>query len=208
MPRPRSLSTEKLAGAALAVIDRDGLAGLSMRAVAKELGMSTMALYRYVRDREELEGLVVDLVYAEVDPAPPPDGPWGERITTMAMRLRDAFGAHAAIIPLTLTHRHASTGSLCWGEAVAGILAEAGVTGPRAAIALRALIAYIIGAIQLEHLGPLAGEGTAAIAALPAGEFPHMAETARHARRIGPDEEFRGGLAAVLRGLGAAPGNP
>ncbi|MER7542849.1 TetR/AcrR family transcriptional regulator C-terminal domain-containing protein [Spirillospora sp. NPDC127506] len=203
MPRPRSLSTERLAGAALAVIDRDGLAGLSMRAVAKELGMSTMALYRYVRDREELEGLVVDLVYAEVDPAPPGEGPWEARIETMALRLRDAFGAHAAIMPLTLAHRHASAGSLCWGETVARILAEAGIDGPRAAIALRAVIAYVIGAIQLEHLGPLEGEGTAAIAALPADEFPHLTETARHARRLGPDEEFRGGLAAVLRGLGA-----
>ncbi|NKZ03358.1 TetR/AcrR family transcriptional regulator [Actinomadura latina] len=204
MPRPRSLSTERLAGAALAVIDRDGLAGLSMRAVAKELGTSTMALYRYVRDREELEGLVVDLVYAEVDPTPPSEGPWDARIEAMALRLRDAFGAHAAIVPLTLTHRHASAGSLCWGEAVASILAEAGITGPRAAIALRALIAYIIGAIQLEHLGALSGEGTAVIAALPAGQFPALTETARHARHLGPGEEFRGGLAAVLRGLGAA----
>ncbi|MFG2021755.1 TetR/AcrR family transcriptional regulator [Actinomadura geliboluensis] len=203
MPRPRSLTTEKLAGAALVVIDRDGLAGLSMRAVAKELGMSTMALYRYVRDREELEGLVVDLVYAEVDPVPPEDGPWEERITAMALRLRDAFVAHAAIMPLTLAHRHASAGSLCWGEAVAAILAEAGITGRRGAIALRAVLAYVIGAIQLEHLGALSGEGTAAIAALPREEFPHLTETARHGRRIGPDEEFRGGLAAVLRGLGA-----
>jgi AcrR family transcriptional regulator len=202
MPRPRSLSQDQVAAAALAVIDRDGLAGLSMRAVAKELKLSTMALYRYFRDREELEGLVVDLVYAEVDPAPPSGGPWEARIETMALRLRDAFGKHAAIMPLTLTHRHDSRGSLCWGETVAGVLADAGITGPRAAIALRALIAYIIGAIQLEHLGPLAGEGTDAIAALSARDFPNMAETARHARHIGPDEEFRGGLAAVLRGLG------
>lgn len=205
MPRPRSLSTEKLAGAALSVIDRDGLAGLSMRAVAKELGMSTMALYRYVRDREELEKLVVDLVYAEVDPAPPPEGPWDARVETMALRLRDAFGAHASIMPLTLTHRHDSAGSLCWGETVAGILADAGITGPRSAIALRAVLAYVIGAIQLEHLGSLAGEGTATIAGLPAAEFPHLTGIARHARHLGPDEEFRGGLAAVLRGLGAEP---
>ncbi|GAA4398216.1 TetR/AcrR family transcriptional regulator C-terminal domain-containing protein [Actinomadura verrucosospora] len=205
MPRPRSLNTERLARAALAVIDRDGLAGLSMRAVAEELGMSTMALYRYVRDREELEGLVVDLVYAEVDAAPPPAGPWEARIETMALRLRDAFGAHAAIMPLTLTRRHESAGSLCWGETVAGILADAGFAGPRAAIALRALIAYIVGAIQLEHLGGLEGEGTAVLAGLPADAFPHLSRTARHGRRIGPDEEFRGGLAAVLRGLGEGP---
>ncbi|MBO2462727.1 TetR/AcrR family transcriptional regulator [Actinomadura violacea] len=204
MPRPRSLTQDQVAAAALAVIDRDGLTGLSMRAVAKELKLSTMALYRYVRDREELEGLVIDLVYAEVDPAPPPGGPWEARIETMALRLRAAFGAHAAIMPLTLTHRHDSAGSLCWGETVAGILHDAGITGPRAAIALRTLIAYIIGAIQLEHLGPLEGEGTAAIAALPAERFPNMAETARHARHIGPGEEFRGGLAAVLRGLEGA----
>ncbi|MEU8125135.1 TetR/AcrR family transcriptional regulator [Spirillospora sp. NPDC049024] len=201
MPRPRSLSTGRIAGAALAVIDRDGLAGLSMRAVAKELGMSTMALYRYVRDREELEGLVVDLVYAEVDTTPPPAGPWEDRIESMALRMRAAFGAHASIVPLTLTRRHDSAGSLRWGETVAGILADAGFTGPRAAIAMRALLAHIIGAIQLEHLSALSGEGTAALAGLPADEFPHLARTARHARLLGPDEEFRGGLAAVLRGL-------
>ncbi|MGI5202287.1 TetR/AcrR family transcriptional regulator [Spirillospora sp. CA-108201] len=202
MPRPRSLSTGRLAGAALAVIDRDGLAGLSMRAVAAELGMSTMALYRYVRDREELEGLVVDRVYAEVDPAPPPAGPWEARIETMALRLREALRAHAAVMPLTLARRHDSAGSLRWGETVAGVLADAGFAGPRAAIALRALIAYIVGAIQLEHLGGLEAEGTAVIAGLPADSFPHLTRTARHGRRIGPDEEFREGLAAVLRGLG------
>jgi AcrR family transcriptional regulator len=62
VPRPRSLTPDQLAVAALAVIDRDGLAGLTMRAVATQLGVSTMGLYRYVRDRRELEALVVELV--------------------------------------------------------------------------------------------------------------------------------------------------
>jgi AcrR family transcriptional regulator len=44
------------------VIERDGPFGLSMRAVAQELGMGTMSLYRYVQSREQLEALVVDLV--------------------------------------------------------------------------------------------------------------------------------------------------
>ena len=74
MPRPRSLTPDQLASAALAVLDREGLAGLSMRAVAKELGMSTMALYRYVDDREELEGLVVERVLSAVDTTPPEPG--------------------------------------------------------------------------------------------------------------------------------------
>ena len=204
MPRPRSLSPQRLASAALAVIDRDGLAGLSMRAVATELGMSTMALYRYVRDRDELEGLVVDLVYAEVDSAPPPDGPWQAKIETMALRLRDAFGAHASVLPLTFAHRHSSEGLLRWGEGVAGVLAEAGLSGRSRAVALRAVLAYAAGAVQQEHLAALSGEGTATIAALPHDSYPHLTETARHARDIPPDEEFRNGLTALLHGLKAS----
>lgn len=66
MPRPRSLTTQAIAAAAITVIDRDGLAALSMRTVADELDRRTMALYRYVEDREELECLVVELALGTV----------------------------------------------------------------------------------------------------------------------------------------------
>jgi AcrR family transcriptional regulator len=51
-PRPtrgpkRTLSADDVARAAIALADRDGLAALTMQAVAKELGFTTMALYRY-----------------------------------------------------------------------------------------------------------------------------------------------------------------
>jgi AcrR family transcriptional regulator len=211
MPRPRSLTQEQLASAALTVIDRDGLAGLSMRAVAQELGMSTMGLYRYVDDREELEGLVVELVLGAVDTEPPDrDASWRERIEVMVRRLRDTVGAHPAVVPLTITHRHHSLGVLRWSETVLGVLTEAGVEGERRVVALRGLLSYVIGAIQLEHLGALSGPGTVAIGQLPPADFPHMTETARHARNVGPDREFLGGLAMLLDGLGAgsteAPG--
>ncbi|GHJ12712.1 MULTISPECIES: TetR/AcrR family transcriptional regulator [unclassified Micromonospora] len=62
---------EQLADAALAVLDRDGLAGLTMRAVGAQLGTSTMGLYRYVADRDELESLVVERVLDRVDTRPP-----------------------------------------------------------------------------------------------------------------------------------------
>ncbi|WP_306932378.1 TetR/AcrR family transcriptional regulator [Streptomyces luteogriseus] len=203
MPRPRSLSHAQLASAALAVIDRDGLAGLSMRSVAKELGMSTMALYRYVDDREELERLVVDLVLDTVDTeAPDPSGHWHDRIEVLVRRLRDAMAAHPEIVPLTVAHRHRSMAGLRWSESVLGVLTEAGFDGTQRVVALRSLLGYVIGAIQLEHLGPLSGEGTVAIAELPPDAFPYMTETARDARRVSADREFLGGLALLLRGLG------
>ncbi|MFE4408202.1 TetR/AcrR family transcriptional regulator C-terminal domain-containing protein [Streptomyces sp. NPDC093064] len=91
---------------------------------------------------------------------------------------------------------------LRWSEAVLAVLTEAGVTGERRVVALRGLLSYVIGAIQLEQLGALSGPGTVAIIELPSAEFPHMAETARDARNVGADQEFLGGLALFLDGLG------
>ncbi|AXB42065.1 TetR/AcrR family transcriptional regulator [Amycolatopsis albispora] len=206
MPRPRSLTPDQIAGAALAVLDRDGLGSLSMRAVAGELGMGTMSLYRYVTDREQLEGLIVELVLGGIDLGVDPAGPWQERLATLAGRMRAAVGGHPAVVPLLLTHRHSSLSSARWGEAVLEVLTDAGFTGKRRVIAFRVLIGYLLGALQAEHLGPLSGSGTEALAALPEAEFPRLSETARRARRIGADEEFRCGLSVVLHGLEADGG--
>ncbi|MEV0806965.1 TetR/AcrR family transcriptional regulator C-terminal domain-containing protein [Micromonospora sp. NPDC050200] len=205
MPRPRSLTPAQLASAALAVIDRDGLPALTMRAVAAELGTSPMALYRYVADRDELEALVVEEVLSTVDTAPAADGSWPDRVGVMVRRMRLAVGRHPAVVPLLPVHRHRSPTVLRWTEGVLGVLAEAGFVGTRRVVALRALLAYAVGAIQLEHLGPLSGPGTTTMAALPVGEFPHLAATAADARRVGPDEEFGGGLDVLLRGLAVDP---
>jgi len=204
MPRPKSLTQSEIAAAALAVVDRDGLAAMSMRTVAAELGMGTMSLYRYVSDREQLEGLVVDLVLSGVDLTPPPRAAWPRRISTLAERVRAALAEHPAMVPLTLTRRHASTATLMFGERILEILTAAGFTGRRRVVALRCLLAYIVGAIQQEHLGALSGPGTAALAALPPEDYPRLTENARTARGMRADEEFRGGLEILLTGLRAS----
>lgn len=202
MPRPRSLTPDQLASAALAVIDRDGLAALSMRAVARELGMSTMGLYRYVEDRGELERLVVERVLHDVDTGTPdPAASWREQVSVLARRLRDTVGAHPEVVPLTVAHRHHSLGVLRWSETVLAVLTAAGLDGERRVVALRGLLSYVIGAIQLEHLGPLSGPGTTAIARLSPTDFPLMTRTARDARDVGADQEFLGGLTMLLDGL-------
>ncbi|SEE34329.1 transcriptional regulator, TetR family [Streptomyces sp. 2231.1] len=202
MPRPRSLTPDQLASAALAVIDRDGLAALSMRAVAQELGMSTMGLYRYVEDRGELERLVVERVLHDVDTGTPdPAASWREQVSVMARRLRDTVGAHPEVVPLTVAHRHHSLGVLRWSETVLAVLTAAGLDGERRVVALRGLLSYVIGAIQLEHFGPLSGPGTTAIARLSPTDFPLMTRTARDARDVGADQEFLGGLTMLLDGL-------
>ena len=203
MPRPRSLTPDQIAAAALAVIDRDGLDALSMRTVARQLGIGAMSLYRYVTDRDELEELVVDLVMEAVDISLPRASA-RRKLAVLADRVRVAVSEHPAVVPLLLIHRHRALSSLRWGEAVLTVLAGDGFTGKRRVIAFRAVLGYVFGALQVEHFSPLSGMGTRALAALSAEEFPVLSETAARARTVAPEDEFRQGFAILLRGLGLA----
>jgi AcrR family transcriptional regulator len=201
MPRSRSLTTAHIATAALQVIDRDGLATLSMRTVATELGAGTMSLYRYVKDREALERVVVDQVLATVETKPNHRAPWDEQITDLAERIRDAVGVHAPIVPLLMLHRHDSREVKRCAEALLRALTDGGFSGKQRVIALRTLVSYINGALQAQHLGPLDGAATDAMANSMRDEYPLLSSTADVARRLGRDEEFRGGITIILKGV-------
>ncbi|OZI61597.1 TetR/AcrR family transcriptional regulator [Bordetella genomosp. 11] len=201
MPRPRSLTSADITAAALAVIDREGLAALSMRIVAAELGVGAMSLYRYVEDRQALELLVVDQVLGAVDTRPLTHASWEEQITRLAEGVREAVNEHPSCVPLLLLHRHASKAARCWTEALLRALEDGGFAGEKRVIAVRTLVSYINGALQAQNLGPLKGQGTEVMAALPEDEYPLLAATARIARGIEPGTEFRDGLAVVVRGL-------
>ncbi|WP_030276360.1 TetR/AcrR family transcriptional regulator [Streptomyces sp. NRRL B-24484] len=207
MPRPRSLTTRQIAVAALAVIDREGLAALSMRTVAAELDRRTMALYRYVEDREELECLVAELVLSPVldrlDAARGGGTP-RERIVSLAELVHAAVAAHPGALPLAVKHRAACMPALRWAESVLGVLAETGLDAADRPPALRAVAAHLIGALELEH-GPGAAEGgRSAAAALPRDAFPLLVQAAEEGGRPTADRSFRVGLDALLAGLGIA----
>ena len=201
MPRPRSVTPERIARAALAVIDRDGLEGLSMRAVGQELGMGTMSLYRYVSDRGALEGRVVDLVLGLVDPHLPAGAP-RRQLVAMAERVRRIVGEHSAIIPLLLIHRHRSRASQQWGDVVLGVLTAVGFTGRRRVVAFRAYVSHIFGTLLTQHFSPLSGTGTAHLHMQ--SDFALLAATAGDASRVSPDREFRESLELLLDGFEAA----
>jgi AcrR family transcriptional regulator len=205
MPRPRSLTPAQIAAAALAVLDREGLDGLSMRAVGKELGMGTMSLYRYVTDRGQLEGLVVDLVLSLVELDLPQGTPY-DRLIVLAERIREVVGTHSAVVPLLLIHRHKSVASQHWGEVVLAVLTDAGFTGKDRVIAFRTYLSYVLGALQTHYYSPLSGAGTTALGEQE--DFTVLAETAREARDVSAEEEFREGLELLLRGFKDATKGP
>jgi len=200
VPRPRSLTPPQIADAALAVIERDGLAALSMRAVASALGVGTMSLYRYVASREALEALVVGRVFAGVDLRPPRTGPWTRRVAGQLQHLRGVLSSHPQLLPLMVLRGPSAPHLMTWLEGLLALLAEAGFTPDARVIAARTLGSYAIGAVQLEQLGPARGRA-AELAGAPRAAFPLLRETAARARRLTADEEFQRGVAAVLRGL-------
>ncbi|MFJ4674862.1 TetR/AcrR family transcriptional regulator [Kitasatospora sp. NPDC088783] len=206
MPRPRSLTTRQIAAAALAVIDRDGLPALSMRTVAAELDRRTMALYRYVEDREELECLVVDLALGPVldraarEPAAPSPR---ARLLALLDLMREAVGAHPGVLPLAVRHHGGCLPALRWREWLLEALADAGLDAPRRAAALHALVAYVIGELELEHQAAAA----AASAADPGGPlvpetFPLLSAALAARAATDPARAFTDGARTVLDGLG------
>lgn len=201
MPRPRSLTGPAIAAAAIAVLDRDGLSGLTMRAVAKELRIATMGLYRYVADRDELEMLVVDHLLADIDLTPPTDPDWRDRIGALLDRMRTTVSIHPATVPLVVRHRQSAPNSLRWIEAMLTILTDAGFTGIGRVLAQRTLMAFLLGHLENEHYGPLSGAGTAAMTRLAPADYPVLVETATDARNVDAETEFRLGIDIVLRGL-------
>jgi AcrR family transcriptional regulator len=200
VPRPRSLTDDQLVAAALAVVDRDGLPALTMRAVARELGMATMGLYRYVADRQALETLVVDHVFRSADLVLP-QASWQERVRVLLDRIRVAVARHPGIVPLVLRHRQAVPGSLRLIEAMLAVLTDGGLDGTDRVLAQRTLIGYLLGFLQNEHFAALSGPGTIVMSELSPDEYPLLVRTATDARAVPPDEEFRRGLDIVLRGL-------
>ncbi|MDG4828593.1 TetR/AcrR family transcriptional regulator [Solwaraspora sp. WMMD1047] len=92
-PKPR-LSVERIAAAAIGIADREGLAALSMRRVADDVGVTAMSLYTYLPSKAELVDVMLDTVLGEV-PLPTEDGVgWRERLTRIARANRDLYLRH------------------------------------------------------------------------------------------------------------------
>lgn len=77
---------ERIVATAVAIADRQGSAALSLRAVAAELGVSTMALYRHVPGKGELVELMMDAVFAAGPLPVPAPAHWRTRLEAGARR--------------------------------------------------------------------------------------------------------------------------
>jgi AcrR family transcriptional regulator len=101
-PRPK-LTIDEIARAAVAVADRDGLAALSMRRLADDLGVTAMSLYTYVPGKAELLDVMLDTVLAETARPQETEGGWRERLRRIARENWTLYHRHPWMLQVATT---------------------------------------------------------------------------------------------------------
>lgn len=196
---------------AIQIVDTDGLAGLSMRSLAAALGTGPMTLYNYVKDREELEGLVAEAVLADVR-LPRRSSDWRSDIKSVATAVWLTVRQHPNAAPLVLTRRTVSAEGYLPAERLIEALGRAGLDDLDRLAAFRGVLSLIMGAAQVELAGPLAApdreQSSAEIAKrigdLAGAQHPHMAALAETSRRSTMAADFDRALDMLLNGIEAA----
>jgi AcrR family transcriptional regulator len=204
--RPRRLRRAQIAAVALEIVDRDGLDRLSMRRVAEALGVGTMTLYGYFRDKDELLDAVVDAAVGHERPTL--SGSWREQLRQLARVAHQNLTAHPALVEIRFGQPVLRPEALRFGEAGMGILRAAGFASHEAARAFRLLFTYTLGFAGLSPVARLdeaRQQAGVAIAGLAADEYPNLRETAAEfSAAIGGQDAFEYGLERILDGLEAS----
>ncbi|MEV4254015.1 TetR/AcrR family transcriptional regulator C-terminal domain-containing protein [Spirillospora sp. NPDC049652] len=197
MGKPVGLTRERVLDAALALVDRDGPAKLSMRRLGAELGVEAMTLYHYVPNKDALLDGLVERVIAEARPRP---GPGLEWIADFARSLRRELLAHPRVVSLLASRPMSTPGGLDMVEEALAALADIGLTPLEAVGLLNTVATFTVGHVLAE---------------VPADTEPELPDLERHPRvaqavadGLGTPSDhearFERALTALLTGLAPA----
>jgi AcrR family transcriptional regulator len=202
------LSRERVLRAAIAVADAGGLAALTIRSLADELGVKPMSVYYHVANKEAIIDGVIDVVFSEIE-LPPADADWRAALRRRAHSARAVLRRHPWATPLMESRSHPGPATLRHHDAVLGSLRRGGFSVRLAGHAYSLLDSYIYGfALEEAALPFTPGDVGEAIvdflAQFPAQQYPHLVEFATQ-RVIQPGydygDEFDFGLELILDAL-------
>lgn len=189
------LSKSAIIDAALTVIDGEGMDAVSMRSVAKSLGVDAKSLYNHVADKDDLLDAVAERILGEMR-LPEPVGDLRADLLAIGHAFRGAALEHPLAAQLVLTRQLDSTAGLAPVEATLSVLRDAGCAAVDAVHIMRALIATMIGTLLREvHATPTYGVADShAIAqrteVLKASAFRRVAEAADTLAHLDRDAEY------------------
>lgn len=148
--RPPTLNAQQILAAAIQCADSDGIGGLTMRAVADCLSVTPMALYRYVRDKDQLLAQIPDLLMFEVAQAATRQGSGVLALREIAFGLANTLAAHPWATRLFEQPELGPNMQLAAQHCVKRLVAE-GASPDVAFRWIRAVIAQVIGEILTSH---------------------------------------------------------
>jgi AcrR family transcriptional regulator len=215
--RPR-LTRERVVTEALAVIAEDGVPALTMRSLAARLGVVPGAVYHHVRNKEQLQDLLLDGVLAEVEFDRDSSLPWTEQLKVLAHRLRRVLEAHPGVAGILKTRDPLGPHSLALAEAFLSPLLATGFADREAGLAFFLLVDYTIGfavsgtptSVNEQRVRDPAVRAQLHqfFRSLPPDRFPALVAVGEHVWVDNRDERFTAGLDVLMAGLEHARNSP
>lgn len=206
------LTRERVVAAALAVVDRDGLERLTMRALGRELGVDPMAAYHHVPNKAAVLQGVVEAILAEIPlPDPGSDMGWPDVVRLIAGSYRRALLAHPNALPVASTQPPLTPASLGLIEATMALLMRGGLTALESLEVVNGTAALVIGSTIAEAgvtpgAEPIEQQAIVAVyAGLPPETFPILSGilATMDQEQFDSDRQFEDLIDAYVRGLQA-----
>jgi AcrR family transcriptional regulator len=202
--RREPISRDAIVAAAVRLLDREGLAALSMRRLGEELGAGAASLYWHVGSKDGLLDLVLDELIGEVEVPASDPAHWREQLKETARSQRRVSLRHPYLVRVSIGRIPMGPNALRVTEGTLAVL-RAGGLSPRLAVQGYLLLIDTVNGFTLDETGvedggtpqlppeelqKVADMARDYIASLPAGQFPNMTELAAEFAFSDPDERF------------------
>ncbi|OFV79662.1 MAG: hypothetical protein A2W26_06795 [Acidobacteria bacterium RBG_16_64_8] len=138
------LTRDRICEAALEAIDEAGLESVSMRALAKSLGIKASSLYYHFRGKEELMTGIAEYLYRKLG-QPPTGGGWEDQVRGTFIQLQEFIQEHPNAAPLLLRDLARSPVARKRARVLLGILQRAGLDPVASASLVGNLVALLVG---------------------------------------------------------------
>ena len=183
---------------ALALLDTDGLDGLTMRKLGARLGVQAGGIYWHFTNKDALLAAMADRIVGEAFTTPLAAGPWDAQLAEIAHRMRRALLAHRDGARVVAGTYVVEPNTVRGGNAALQILADAGFPLDRAGWVLFAANYYVLGHTIEEQAQRDQGDWEQRGADLPDTDLSRAMEGVV---RADPEERFAYGLELFLDGV-------
>ncbi len=201
MPARPGLTRTIVLDAAIALVDADGLAALTMRRLGERLGVEAMSLYRHVHNKADLLDGIHDALLGRIV-VPPGADDWAADLRALARAFRDVLRDHAQALPLFATRSAVGPQALAQVEAGLQVLTRAGIDPLHALPVFQVVFAFVVGHSSYTY-GPTQDETVVDYGTLDPDQFPHLQRIPQLAGRLEVDAEFELGLTLLIEGIRA-----